>query len=80
MSTNAIQPAAPMVVKEQYAVTVRRARNLLNYLFWLLIFSGVITTVISFYAVYDADQDYGPSLTVIAQLKDLKSTAFGSGD
>ncbi len=43
-----------MVVKEQYAVTVRRARNLLNYLFWLLIFTGVITTVISFYAVYDA--------------------------
>lgn len=54
MSTNVIQPVAPMVVKEQYAITVRRARNLLNYLFWLLIFSGVITTVISFYAVYDA--------------------------
>jgi len=54
MSTNTIQPAAPMVMKEQYAVTVRRARNLLNYLFWLLIFSGIITTLISLYAVNDA--------------------------
>ncbi len=59
MSTNVIQPATPVVVKEQYAVTVRRARTLLNYLFWLLIFSGAITTFISLYAVNNAFSRYG---------------------
>ncbi len=58
MSTTAMQTTAPVAIKEQYAVTVRRARNLLNYLFWLTIIAGVITTLISFVAVNDALSRY----------------------
>lgn len=58
MSTTAMQTTAPVAIKEQYAVTVRRARNLLNYLFWLTIIAGVITTLITFVAVNDALSRY----------------------
>ena len=53
MSVTATSQSAP-----NYAVTVRRTRRWLQLLLWLMLLSGIVATLLGFFAAQDTLQRY----------------------